>query len=352
MPKVAAVATALPPHRIDQTVARAFVTTHFRNGRPDIDRLAGVFDHAGTATRYICVPPAWFLEPRTFKEKNDLYIDWATRLGAQVARGCCTTAGIPLTDIDQVIFVSTTGLATPSIDARLVNVLGLRPDIRRTPIWGLGCAGGAGGLAHAYQATRNNPSVRVLLIAVELCSLTFQPDDHSKSNIVATALFADGAAGVLVVGDDVACPASCPAIADAHSTTWPDSLDVMGWNFQSEGMQVVFSRAIPALVRDKAHANITAFLKRSNLGFGDIAALAVHPGGTKVLQAYEETLELPSACFNHARAVLRDYGNMSSPTVLFVLKRLLETGPPPTGAHALMTALGPGFSAENLLLQF
>lgn len=298
------------------------------------------------------MPPEWFGNGRDFGESNAVYIDWATRLGEQVARHCLAQAELTPGDLDHIIFVSTTGLATPSIDARLANVLGLRSDIRRTPLWGLGCAGGASGLAHAYRAALADPTARVLLVAVELCSLTFKSDDYSKSNFVATALFADGAAGVLVAGDEATIDSDGPAITAASSTTWPDSLDVMGWNFDSVGMQVVFSRSIPKLVRDKARTNIEDFLNNNALTFDDLAAFIVHPGGPKVMEAYQEALPLPAAYFDGARAVLRDYGNMSSPTVLFVLDRCLRADTPNPGANALVTALGPGFSAENVLLQF
>ncbi len=352
MTRIIATSTAVPPHAIPQPKARQFALTHFRDSGLDLERLATVFDHAGIDTRYSCMPPEWFGNGRDFGESNAVYIDWATRLGEQVARHCLAQAELTPGDLDHIIFVSTTGLATPSIDARLANVLGLRSDIRRTPLWGLGCAGGASGLAHAYRAALADPTARVLLVAVELCSLTFKSDDYSKSNFVATALFADGAAGVLVAGDEATIDSDGPAITAASSTTWPDSLDVMGWNFDSVGMQVVFSRSIPKLVRDKARTNIEDFLNNNALTFDDLAAFIVHPGGPKVMEAYQEALPLPAAYFDGARAVLRDYGNMSSPTVLFVLDRCLRADTPNPGANALVTALGPGFSAENVLLQF
>ncbi len=354
MPRIAAVATRVPPYRMTQAEARRFAAQHFGAHREDLDRLLPVFDHAGIASRYFCMGREWFTVPKSFAEKNALYIEWSTRLGAEVVRACIDEAGFSLTDIDHLVFVSTTGLATPSVDARLMNLLDLRPDVTRTPVWGLGCAGGAAGLALANRLAKAEPQARVMLVAVELCGLTFQHDDYSKANLVATALFADGAAGALVVGDDVPIRANgpTPAIVDARSTTWPDSLDVMGWSFDAVGMQVVFSRAIPQIVREKVRSNTESFLARNSLPLTPLPHLIAHPGGIKVIAAYEESLRLGNGAMQHARAVLRDYGNMSSPTVLFVLKRFLDNGEARPGDHALLTALGPGFSAENVLLRF
>lgn len=354
MPRIAAVATRVPPYRMTQVEARRFAAQHFGAHREDLGRLLPVFENAGIASRYFCMGREWFSVPKSFPEKNALYIEWSTRLGAEVVRACIDEAGLSLTDIDHLVFVSTTGLATPSIDARLLNLLDLRPDVVRTPIWGLGCAGGAAGLALAYRLAKAESRARVMLVAVELCGLTFQYDDYSKANLVATALFADGAAGALVVGDDVPIRAngSTPAIVDARSTTWPDSLDVMGWSFDAVGMQVVFSRAIPGIVRREVKANIEAFLDRNNLPMSPLPHLVTHPGGIKVITAYEEALGLGNGAMQNARDILRDYGNMSSPTVLFVLKRFLESREARPGDHAILTALGPGFSAESILLRF
>ena len=190
------------------------------------------------------------------------------------------------------------------------------------------------------------------LVCVELCSLTFHFEDFSKSNFIATALFADGAAGVIVVGDERTTYASAPAILAAGTTTWPDSLDVMGWNFDAVGMQVVFSHAIPQIVRDKVLDNTSEFLTAHDATFSDITHWIAHPGGMKVIEAYEATLPMRPCAMTHARAVLRENGNMSSPTVLFVLEHLMASGGVSEGDLGVLTALGPGFSADNLLLRF
>ena len=316
------------------------------------------------------MPVEWFGDPHSFEEKNELYIQWATDLSADVVRGCLETAGLSPSDLTHLIFVSTTGLATPSIDSRLVNVLDLDPHIRRLPIWGLGCGGGAAGLAHAEQLALADPKARVMLVAVELCSLTFNHGDLSKSNLVATALFGDGAAAVLVSGDaggPVSSPASgtssrtssrsatgAPepdlAILGSRSRTWPGSLEVMGWNFDRVGMQVVFSRDIPSIVRDKVREDMSSFLAPFGLGLDDLAHLIAHPGGVKVIQAYEDALDLEDDALAITRQSLREHGNMSSASVLFVLDRFITTGKIAPGDHAVLTALGPGFTAQNVLL--
>lgn len=351
MPKIAALATAVPPHVISQKTAREFAAAYFRGHRRDVQRLLPVFENAGIETRHTCVPPEWFLSPKSFPEKNDLYIDWSTRLGADVLTKCCEASGIPLDGITHIVFVSTTGLSTPSIDSRLVNVLELSPHIVRIPVWGLGCAGGAAGLALANRLAQGDPHTVVALVCVELCSLTFHFTDFSKSNFVATALFADGAAGLLIVGDAHSKSIAGASILATGTTTWPDSLDVMGWNFDAAGMQVVFSHAIPQIVRDKVRVNTAEFLAANATEFGDIKHWVMHPGGTKVIEAYEEVLPLPPRAMTHARRVLRDHGNMSSPTVLFVLERLLKSGWASSGDFGVLTALGPGFSSENILLR-
>lgn len=350
MPKIAAVATASPPYTITQLEARAFAAAHFRSQRRDVERLLPVFDHSGIETRHLCVPADWYMSPRTFAEKNALYIEWCTKLGKEVVHACIDKSGIRAKDINHLIFVSTTGLATPSIDSRLINVLSLDAHTNRTPIWGLGCAGGAAGISHAYRAAKADPHAVVMLVAVELCGLTFHFGDFSKSNFIATALFADGAAGVLVTGDALDVPG--PEILGTQSTIWQDSLDVMGWNFDSVGMQVVFSRAIPGIVHEKTRANIDDFLRGYDLTFDQIPHFIPHPGGAKVMDAYQEALALDAHQMCAARSVLRDHGNMSAPTVLFVLEKTLSNGSVHAGDYALLTALGPGFSSENVLMRF
>ncbi|MCP4684557.1 MAG: hypothetical protein GY867_03815 [bacterium] len=248
--------------------------------------------------------------------------------------------------IDYVICINTTGLATPSIDTRLINLLGFRPSVRRTPVWGLGCAGGAAGLSLAYHHAPGHQDQRILLVAAELCGLTFLADDFSRSNLVATALFGEGAAAALITGDDVPTPGL--EILGTRCRFYPDSLDVMGWSVVSSGLQVVFAQRIPSIVEANAAEDIGAFLKEYGLDLGDIDQFLVHPGGTKVIEAYESALNLNNGHLDLARGVLRDFGNMSSVTVLFVLERYLTECGFDCGGHGLISARGPGFCSESL----
>ena len=362
MPILAGLCTAAPAHVLSQGEIKPFVTALFRESLgKDVDRLGQVFDAAGIRTRHVAMPLEWFEHDRGFAEKNACYVEGALDLAARAAQGCLERAGIHATDVDHVVVASTTGLATPSLEARLANRLGFRADCKRTPLWGLGCAGGAAGLARASEFALADPEAFVLFVAVELCSLTFQRNDFSRENFVATALFADGAAAVLLAGSAAASrlnghgPLGLHAVAPrlqvvrAASRIRPDSLGVMGWDVNDDGLKVVFSRDIPRLVREWVGPEMESFLRAQGLGWSDISHLAFHPGGPKVLASYEEELGLPASALAAAREVLADFGNMSSPTCLFVLERLLEQGVSP-GERILVAALGPGFAAEMVLL--
>jgi alkylresorcinol/alkylpyrone synthase len=363
MPVLASLRTACPAHVITQEGVKPLMLALFRESLgEESERLGQVFENAGIRTRRLAVPPEWFDRDRSFSEKNARYVEAALELAHEVAAGCLERAEVGPADVDHVVFVSTTGLSTPSLEARLANRLGFRETVRRTPVWGLGCAGGAAGLARACEFARADPEARVLLISLELCSLTFQRNDLSRSNFVATALFADGAAAALVVGDEAARHLdgagplgrgrAVPRLAfqGAESRLAPDSLDVMGWEVNDDGFKVVFSRDIPRLVREWVRPRLESFLGARGLTAADLEHMAFHPGGPRVMQAYQEGLGLPAGALEAAREVLRDFGNMSSPTCLFVLERVLESGVRP-GGRVLLAALGPGFSAEYVLLR-
>jgi alkylresorcinol/alkylpyrone synthase len=350
MPRIASVGRALPPYKLSQTDIKDFVRAHFSHSRLPIDRLLEVFDNAQIKERYFSVPIDWYQTEHSFVEKNEQYIHSCDQLGVAAGKDCLQAVGVSPQEIDYIIFVSTTGLATPSIDARLINLLQMRSDIRRTPIWGLGCAGGASGLSHAYHYLLAHPKHRVLVVAIELCGLTFQQNDFSKSNLVATALFGEGAAAVLINGDDI--ESSGIEILETHSTFWPDSLDVMGWNVMNTGMQVVFSQSIPQIVAKRALPNFEGFLSNKDLTLNDIAYFILHPGGAKVVEAYENALALSNGKLDLCRESLRDFGNMSAVSVLFVLSEHLRRYPLKSGKYGLISALGPGFCAENLLVRF
>jgi alkylresorcinol/alkylpyrone synthase len=347
MPSIQSVATACPEHRVEQEFARDFVGELFAGRIGNLDRLLPLFANAGIATRDFVMPPAWFGESHDLAERSALYVEAATELSSRAASEALHRAGLTASDIDAIVYVNTTGLATPSIDARLVNRLGLRRDVRRMPLWGLGCAGGAAGLAHARQLALSDPSWHVLLVSCELCGLTFMPGDTSKSNLVATALFADGAAAAIVAGD--ATPGGMPLLA-SQSRFYPDSLDVMGWTVLQEGLQVVFQRRIPDIVREHAADDLLGILQGHDIALADIDAFLLHPGGAKVIEAYEQALDLPADALDWTRGVLRDHGNMSSATVLYVVERYLAQRGFARGGHGLISALGPGFCSETLLI--
>jgi alkylresorcinol/alkylpyrone synthase len=350
MPKINSVGRALPPYKMMQDDVREFASIHFGRADSGLERLLDVFKNAQINQRYFSVPVEWYRTPHTFVEKNEEYVRSCDRLGAAAARECLDAAGVTTAQVDYVIFVSTTGIATPSIDARLINLLGLRSNIRRTPMWGLGCAGGAAGLSHAYHYLVGHPKERVLIVAIELCGLTFQQNDFSRSNFVATALFGEGAAAVLMAGDEV--EGTGLAVLDTRSTFWPDSLDVMGWNVMNTGLQVVFSQSIPKIVKGRARASLEEFLGDHSLSLSDITYFMLHPGGMKVIEAYEDALGLATDKLELCRQALRDYGNMSSVSVLFVLAAHLKQFSFGSGKFGIISALGPGFCSESLLVQF
>src|SRR5664279_5131998 len=350
MPKLASVGRALPPYKLSQDDIREFARIQFSRAESGWERLLDVFKNAEISERYFSVPADWYRTPHTFIEKTAEYVRSCDTLGVAAANDCLKRLHLTADQVDYIIFVSTTGISTPSIDARLINLLGMRSNIRRTPIWGLGCAGGAAGLSHAYHYLLGHPKERVLIVAIELCGLTFQQNDFSKSNFIATALFGEGAAAVLMTGDEVETEGV--AVLDTRSTFWPDSLDVMGWNVMNTGLQVVFSQSIPQIVKERAKDNLEGFLGDHKLTLGDIAHFILHPGGAKVIEAYESALGLVKGTLTYCRQALRDFGNMSSVSVLFVLAEHLKQFSLGSGKYGLISALGPGFCAESLLVRF
>jgi alkylresorcinol/alkylpyrone synthase len=337
--------TTVPPFAFRQREVEDCARFLFQEQGNDITRLLPVYDNAGIETRYSCVPLEWYQRPAGWKERNRLFIEHAVSLLREAAEDCLARAGVQPEEIDSIVTVSTTGIATPSLDAHLMEAMPFRRDVERLPIFGLGCAGGTLGLARAAALARAAPGSLVLLLVVELCGLTFRNRDTSKSNVIATALFGDGAAAALV---SCASNEAAPEIAGWGEYTWSKSLDVMGWRVEEDGFGVLFSRDIPAIVRSQYGAALDAFLARQGLRRGDLAGALCHPGGAKVLDALEEVFGLPPGGMTEARAVLRNYGNMSAVTVLFVLARALRQG---LHGRQLVSALGPGFTAAFLLLE-
>jgi alkylresorcinol/alkylpyrone synthase len=342
-PALVSLATSVPPYRFRQDEITDWARRIFEDRFPGFERLVPAFANAGIKTRHSCVPLDWYGQPHDWPERTQLYVDSSLALLERATLDCLEAAGLGLDDVDAVVTVSSTGIATPTLDARLAQRLRMRRDLERLPIFGLGCAGGVIGLARAAALARAQPGARVLLLVVELCGLTFRADDVSKSNVIAAALFGDGAAAALIqVGGNG------PALGAGGDYTWPDSLDVMGWEVAPDGLGVLFSRDIPTLVRDRLPSALDGFLTRHALERRDLDGFIVHPGGAKVLSALEAVFDLPAGGLDDARAVLRDYGNMSAATVLFVLRRVLDRG---LAGRQLLTALGPGFTAGFQLLE-
>ena len=344
--RILAVATAVPPYCLDQDdVARRIELALGPRSR-EIVRMLPMFGNTGIERRYSCVPIEWYEDLHDWPERNRIYLDSALDLLASATLSALTDAGREARDISSIVVVSTTGIATPSLDALLMERLGLARTVKRLPIFGLGCCGGAIGLARAATMAAADPGGLVLFLVVELCALSFRRDDFTKSNIVATALFGDGAAAALLSCDGE----PGPRVIAGGEYTWPDSLDVMGWDVTNEGLKAIFSRDIPDLVTTKMHDVAAAFLDERGLALRDVDRFFCHPGGAKVIDALESAYDLEAGTLTESRDVLRDYGNMSAATVMFVLDRALRNG----SSHwnrALVSALGPGFTAGFTLLE-
>ncbi len=346
MNKVAilSLATALPPHIVEQSEAKSKARQLFGGRKALFDRLAGVFDNAGIAQRHIVAPISWYEGNHGWTERNRLYLEACDALFREVASAAIERAGLRPHDIDGVVAVSTTGIATPSLDARNGPAIGLRPDVRRVPIFGLGCAGGVNGLATAARLAAAEPGKRWLYVTIETCSIAIRLDSDDPAAIVATAIFGDGAAAAVVAAGEE----GIANIAGADERMWPDTLGIMGWRVEDPGLAVVFDRAIPPFIERELAGAVDDMLANMGRSRGDIDRLCCHPGGVKVIDAIEAAMDLPVGTLDLERDVLNDCGNMSAPTVLFVLERLIERGLPET---VLMTAFGPGFTCAGLLLE-
>ncbi len=340
------VATAVPDNPIDQRLAEEQSRALFGHKMRDYERVAGVFASTGIERRYSVSPLPWFAESHGWRDRTAAYVDGAKRLFRNVAQRALDAAGLHAADIDAVVTVSSTGVATPSLEARVLPQMGFRADVERTPVFGLGCAGGVTGLAIASRLATARPGTTVLLVAVELCTLAFRLDRATKADVIATALFGDGAAAAIVSSDT-----SIPAIASVTGATehlWPRTLDVMGWAVDDAGLGVLLSRSLPTFVERRYRESFEKATARLELDPKRIDRVVCHPGGTRVIEAIEAALALQAGTLDHERAVMRDFGNMSSPTVLFVLERAIAGG---LGASTVLAALGPGFTASFVALE-
>lgn len=337
-------ATALPPHIVEQGTAKAKARDLFGGRKELFDRLAGVFDNAGIAQRHVVAPIEWYEGHHGWKERNRLYLDACDVLFREAASSAIHRAGLNPADIDGVVAVSTTGIATPSLDARNGPAIGLRENVRRVPLFGMGCAGGVNGLATAARLAAAEPGTRWLYVTIETCSIAIRLDSDDPAAIVATAIFGDGAAAAVVQAGN----GGIASITGAGERMWPETLNIMGWRVEDPGLAVVFDRAIPPFVEAELAGAVDGMLGEMGRSRSDIERFCCHPGGVKVIDAIESALELPVGTLDLERDVLNDCGNMSAPTVLFVLERLIARGlPGPT----MLTAFGPGFTCAGLLLE-
>ncbi|MDQ6826217.1 MAG: type III polyketide synthase [Candidatus Eremiobacteraeota bacterium] len=339
-------ATAVPEHEIDQQVVAAGARALFAHRMHDYDRVARVFTSTGIERRYSVRPLEWFLEPHGWPDRTAAYLDGACSLYERVAKTALESAKLRPADIDAVVTISSTGIATPSLETRVLPGMGFRPETQRIPVFGLGCAGGVSGLALASRLAAGKPDSTVLLVSVELCTLSFRLDRPTKADVIATSLFGDGAAAAILTSRNDR--PSMSSITGAAEHLWPSTLDIMGWATDDIGFGVVLSRSLPSFIAKNYREVFNAARSQMGMNDGLPGRVVCHPGGTKVIDAIELMLELAPGSLNHERAVMREYGNMSAPTVFFVLERVLAEGLP---QHAMLAALGPGFTASFVRLE-
>jgi alkylresorcinol/alkylpyrone synthase len=342
-PCLISLATAVPCFEIGQPEVQAFGKRLFKRRPETFERLSGAYSNAGIDRRYSCVPLGWYEQEHGWKDRTELFVENALELLTNAATEALEEAGLSPDQIDGLVTVSSTGIAVPSLDALLMERLPFRRDLQRLPVFGLGCCGGVLGLSRTAALAKAQPGSRWLLLVVELCGLTFRATDLSKSNIIATALFGDGAAAGIVETREIG-----HRISATGEYCWPDSLDVMGWEIEEDGLGVQFSRDIPHLVRTELRSAADRFLSSAEIPFNAIDHFVFHPGGAKVLTALEEAFEIDAPGLVVGRSILREFGNMSAATVLFVLKRILEK---PISGRSLLGALGPGFTAGFAVME-
>lgn len=338
-----ALATAVPPYLLEQARVAERMQGVFAHLFGRYPGLADVFTNAGIERRHSVRPLEWFDAPHDWSERTEAYLEGADALFVEATETALARAGISARDVDVIVTVSSTGIATPSLEARVGRQLGFRSDVNRVPVFGLGCAGGVSGLALGARLARANPGDVVLVVIVELCTLAFRRDRGDKAEVIATALFGDGAAAALLRADN---EPSRVCIGAAREHTWPGTLDVMGWSVDPVGFGVVLSRSLPRFVEQRLAVPARRFLKDAALN--GAPRFICHPGGAKVLVAVEAALDLDAGTLADEREVLRDFGNMSAPTVLFVLERALARG---LSGPAVLSALGPGFTVSFLAVE-
>ncbi|HEX3555737.1 MAG TPA: 3-oxoacyl-[acyl-carrier-protein] synthase III C-terminal domain-containing protein [Thermoanaerobaculia bacterium] len=352
--RIAAVGRSLPPHYYDQETLLAALRHRWADRYFNAERLERLHKNVLVGGRHLALPIEEYEALTTWGKANDAWIRVAQEVGAQAVLDGLARAGLATADVDALIFVTVTGVATPSIDARLMNRLGLPARVKRMPIFGLGCVAGAAGIARAADYVRAYPDQVAVLLSVELCSLTLQPEDLSIPNLIASGLFGDGAAAAVVTGEERPLTGRSigPRIVASRSVFYPDSERVMGWDISETGFKIVLSADVPLVARDKLRPDVDSFLAEHGLTIPDISSWVCHPGGPKVLEAMQEALDLPPGALDVTWRSLQEVGNLSSTSVLMVLAETLENHRPPPGSWGVLLAMGPGFCSELVLLQW
>ena len=352
MTRIAAVRTALPPHRHRQaelTGAMAAISAVEPAQRTLLERLHA---NSGVDTRHTVLPLAAYRGLDGLGSTNDLYIEHATALAARALRSALQAAGLAAADLDMLIVTSVTGVAVPSLDARLIPRLGLRPDIKRLPIFGLGCVAGAAGLARLHDYLRGWPQHAAALVAVELCSLTVPAASPTTGDLVVSGLFGDGAVALVATGDRVVPAPDGPRVVASRSEVYPDTGEVLAWRLGTGGFRIVLTAELADVVARHLSSSVSAFLAAHGLTVADIASWVCHPGGPRVIDAVQQSLGLPASALEVTRRSLAEVGNMSSASVLHVLQETIRAGRPAPGSAGLLIGLGPGVSVEMILLRW
>lgn len=353
MTRILAVRSAFPGQchpQSELTQAFAELTAMSLARRGLLDRLHG---NAGVDTRHVALPLPDYDGLRGIVARNDRYLEAALDVGEQALRGALDAAGLTGADLDLLIVTSVTGVAVPSLDARLIPRLGLRPDVKRLPVFGLGCVAGAAGLARLHDYLLGWPAHTAALLAVELCTLNWPVSDITTADLVVSGLFGDGAAALVASGGDgVAGPGRGPRVIASRSEVYPDSAETLGWRLGADGFRIVLTAELADVVERRLSGSVTAFLASHGLTVEDIKSWVCHPGGPRVIDAVQKSLELPDSAVETSRQSLAEAGNMSSVSVLHILERVAAEGPPPPGSPGLMIGLGPGVSAELVLLRW
>jgi alkylresorcinol/alkylpyrone synthase len=348
--QIAAVGSAFPPNFYDQDTLLAALRRHWADRLYNLDRLDALHRNVLVGGRHLALPMEAYEGLQTWGQANDAWIAVAQQVGEEAVREGLTAAGLATDDVGVFVFVTVTGVATPSIDARLMNRLHLPARVRRVPVFGLGCVAGAAGVARAADLLHGLPGEVAVVLSVELCSLTMQRHDLSIPNLIGSGLFGDGAAAAILVGSGRA--ARGPEVVSSRSVFYPDSERVMGWDITEAGFQIVLSAEVPEMVRKFLRRDVDGFLAEHGLARSDIGVWVSHPGGPKVLEAMEEALELPEDALEASWRTLREVGNLSSTSVLLVLRDAMERRDPAPGTWGLMVAMGPGFCSELVLLRW